>query len=173
MSSGSFDTVTRKSYKPLSFLIASKIGFTNLKNSCLTCSSFCSNNNLTATAEINFLALNKVESGYEILFKLYQPLPDNIQEKDTLWVVQEKSNPYSFDINLDKLVIQAPGPRLRGPNFNIDIPDQNNVATSYQTYTSLINSVQNVSTSSYQQFLHKKEHMLLFATNNPQLVQQF
>jgi hypothetical protein len=99
------------------------------------------------------VALNKVESGYEILFKLYQPLPDNIQEKDTLWVVQEKSNPYSFDINLDKLVIQAPGPRLRGPNFNIDIPDQNNVATSYQTYTSLINSVQNVSTSSYQQLL--------------------
>ena len=99
------------------------------------------------------IALNKVESGYEILFKLYQPLPDNIQEKDTLWIVQEKSNPYSFDINLDKLVIQAPGPRLRGPNFNIDIPDQNNVATSYQTYTSLINSVQNVSTSSYQQLL--------------------
>ena len=99
------------------------------------------------------VALNKVESGYEILFKLYQPLPDNIQEKNTLWVVQEKSNPYSFDINLDKLVIQAPGPRLRGPNFNIDIPNQNNVATSYQTYTSLINSVQNVSTSSYQQLL--------------------
>jgi hypothetical protein len=99
------------------------------------------------------VALNKVESGYEILFKLYQPLPDNIQEKNTLWIVQEKSNPYSFDINLDKLIIQAPGPKLRGPNFDIDIPNQNNVATSYQTYTSLINSVQNVSTSSYQQLL--------------------
>ena len=106
----------------------------------------------TQTVVVN-VALNKVESGYEILFKLYQPLPDNIQEKNTLWVVQEKSNPYSFDINLDKLIIQAPGPRLRGPNFNIDIPNQNNVATSYQTYTSLINSVQNVSTSSYQQLL--------------------
>ena len=99
------------------------------------------------------VALNKVESGYEILFKLYQPLPDDIQEKSTLWVVQEKSNPYSFDINLDTLIIQAPGPKLRGPNFNIDIPNQNNIATSYQTYTSLINSVQNVSTSSYQQLL--------------------
>jgi hypothetical protein len=99
------------------------------------------------------VALNKVESGYEILFKLYQPLPDSIQEKNTLWVVQEKSNPYSFDINLDKLIIQDPGPKLRGPNFNIDIPNQNNVATSYQTYTSLVNSVQNVSTSSYQQLL--------------------
>ena len=99
------------------------------------------------------VALNKVESGYEILFKLYQPLPENIQEKNTLWVVQEKSNPYVFDINLDKLIIQAPGPKLRGPNFNIDTLDQNNVATSYQNYTSLINSVQNVSTSSYQHLL--------------------
>jgi len=58
MSSESFDTVTRNSYRPLSFLIESKIGFTNLKNSFLTWSSFCSNNNLTETAEINFLALN-------------------------------------------------------------------------------------------------------------------
>jgi hypothetical protein len=99
------------------------------------------------------VALNKVESGYEILFKLYQPLPDNIQEKNTLWVVQEKSNPYIFDINLDTLITPAPGPKLRGPNFSIDIPNQNNVATSYQNYTSLVNSVQNVSTSSYQQLL--------------------
>jgi hypothetical protein len=99
------------------------------------------------------VALNKAESGYEILFKLYKPLLDNIQEKNTLWVVQEKSNPYSFDINLDKLIIQTPGPKLRGPNFDIDIPDQNNIATSYQNYTSLINSIQNVSTSSYQHLL--------------------
>ena len=98
-------------------------------------------------------ALNKVESGYEILFKLYQPLPDNIQEKSTLWVVKEKSNPYAFDINLDKLITPAPGPKLRGPNFNIDVPNQNNIATSYQTYTGLVNSVQNVSTASYQQLL--------------------
>ena len=98
------------------------------------------------------VALNKVDSGYEILFKLYQPLPDSIQEKATLWVVNEKSNPYIFDINLDKLIIPAPGPQLRGPNFAIDIPNQNNIATSYQTYASLVGNLQNVS-SSYQQLL--------------------
>ena len=108
--------------------------------------------NNTQVVVVN-VALNKVESGYEILFKLYQPLPESIQEKSTLWVVQEKSFPYSFNINLDTLIIQAPGPKLRGPNFNIDIPNQNNIATSYQTYTSLIDNVQNVSTSSYQQLL--------------------
>jgi hypothetical protein len=107
-------------------------------------------NNVQVTA-VN-IALNKIESGYEVLFKLYQPLPDNIQEKVSLWVVKEKVNPYVFDINLDKLIIQAPGPQLRGPNFSIDIPNQNNIATSYQTYGGLVNSFSNVS-SSYQQLL--------------------
>ena len=78
------------------------------------------------------VALNKVESGYEILFKLYQPLLDDIQEKSTLWVVNEKANPYVFDINLDTQIISGPGPKLRGPNFNIEISSQNNIATSYQ-----------------------------------------
>jgi hypothetical protein len=99
------------------------------------------------------VALNKVESGYEILFKLYQPLPDNISEKTSLWVVREKVNPYSFNLNLDKLILPPPIPLLRGPNFGINIPNQNNVATSYQTYTNLINDVQSISTSSYQQLL--------------------
>ena len=108
-------------------------------------------NNVQSTA-VN-VALNKIESGYEILFKLYQPLPINISEKVNLWVVKEKINPYVFDINLDKLILAAALPQLRGPNFNIDVPNQNNIATSYQTYTSLINSVQNLSTSSYQQLL--------------------
>jgi hypothetical protein len=107
--------------------------------------------NNTQVVAVN-VALNKVESGYEILFKLYQPLPDNIQEKSTLWIVNEKVNPYIFDINLDKLITPAPGPQLRGPNFAIDISNQNNIATPYQTYSSLVNSLQNVS-SSYQQLL--------------------
>jgi len=99
------------------------------------------------------VALNKVESGYEILFKLYEPLPINIQEKSSLWIVEEKINPYSFNVNLDRLVIPSPLPQLRGPNFDINISNQNNVATSYQTYDGLINNVNSISTSSYQQLL--------------------
>ena len=98
------------------------------------------------------IALNKIDSGYEILLKLYQPLPDNIQEKNTLWIVEEKVNPYIFNINLDKLILPPTGSQLRGPNFDIEIPNKNNIDTSYQTYTSLINNLQNVS-SSYQQLL--------------------
>ena len=106
-------------------------------------------NNIQAVA-VN-TALNKVESGYEILFKLYQPLPDNIADKVTLWVVNEKVNPYSFDINLDKLITPAPGPQLRGPNFAIETPNKNNIGTSYQNYNTILDNL-NVS-SSYQQLL--------------------
>jgi hypothetical protein len=97
-------------------------------------------------------ALNKIDSGYEILFKLYHPLSVNIQEKQTLWVVKEKANPYVFDINLDKFIIPSPGPQLRGPNFDIEVPNKNNLATEYSTYSNLLNNLQNVS-SSYQQLL--------------------
>jgi len=98
------------------------------------------------------VALNKVDSGYELLFKLYEPLPDNIPVKSTFWVVEEKINPYTFNINLDKLVIPPTGIQLQGPNFDIEVPNQNSIATSYQNYNNLINSLQNVS-SSYQQLL--------------------
>jgi len=96
-------------------------------------------------------ALNKVESGYEILFKLYQPLPDIVNDKVTLWVVKEKVNPYSFDINLDKLITPDPGPQLRGPNFAIETPNKNNIGTSYQTYGTVLSDL-NIS-SSYQQLV--------------------
>jgi hypothetical protein len=108
-------------------------------------------NNIQAIA-VN-VALNKLDSGYEIWFKLYQPLSDNIEVKTTLWIVEEKVNPYIFDVNLDKLILPPTGSQLRGPNFSIEIPNQNNLATSYQTYDTLINNFKNVS-SSYQQLLN-------------------
>ena len=99
-------------------------------------------------------ALDKSGISYEILFKLYQPLPDNISEKATFWVVTEKVNPYVFDINLDRITLSPTGSQLRGPNFAIDIPNQNNVATSYQTYDSLISTFKTTAvSSSYQQLL--------------------
>jgi hypothetical protein len=107
-------------------------------------------NNIQSVA-VN-IALNKLDSGYEIWFKLYQPLTDEVEVKTPLWIVEEKVNPYVFDINLDKLVLPPTGSQLRGPNFSIEIPNKNNIDTSYQNYNTLLNSLQNIS-SSYQQLL--------------------
>jgi hypothetical protein len=100
------------------------------------------------------IALNKVTTGYEILFKLYTPLPQTIQEKQTLWVVEEKVSPYIFDVNLDKLITLPPGPRLRGPNFDISIPNQGTISTTYNTYSNLVTNLQSLQQTSYHQILN-------------------
>jgi hypothetical protein len=100
------------------------------------------------------VALNKATTGYEVLFKLYNPLPLEVQEKSTLWVVQEQASPYLFDINLDKLITLAPGPKLRGPNFDIAIANQNTISTAYNNYSGLITSLQSLQQTSYRQILN-------------------
>jgi hypothetical protein len=100
------------------------------------------------------VALNKLDSGYEIYFKLYEPLPQNIVEKTTLWVVDEKVDPYTFDINLDTLILTPPGLQLRGPNFNIPIEQQGTISTSYQNYDNLLNNLQSLQSSSYSKILN-------------------
>ena len=64
------------------------------------------------------IVLNRVDTGYEILFKLYNTLDDSITEKSSLWVVEEISTPYVFDINLDAILSAQTGSTLRGPNFS-------------------------------------------------------
>ena len=100
------------------------------------------------------IALNKLSTGYEILFKLYDPLPSPIQEKTSLWVVDEKVEPYIFDINLDTIILPVPSLKLRGPNFSIPLPDQGTLSTSYQTYDVLVNNVQSIQNSSYNKILN-------------------
>jgi hypothetical protein len=101
------------------------------------------------------VALNKAITGYEVLFKLYQPLPLSVQEKQTLWIVEEKVNSYGFDINLDKIITPPPPPTLRGPNFDIPInSNQGTVSSQYNTYTNLISGLQTLQSSSYHRILN-------------------
>ena len=100
------------------------------------------------------IALNKDPEGYQVLIKLYESLPAEIQEKDELWIVEEKVSPYLFDINLDKFVTPAPPPTLRGPNLDIPIPDKGTVSTAYTNYSNALLSLQSIQSSSYNQILN-------------------
>ena len=86
-----------------------------------------------------------------ILFKLSAPLPNNLDLKDTFWIVEEIINPYIFDINLDKLIAPLPQPVLKGPNFDIDLEIKNVVPTAYSNYNQLVSSFTG---SSYQAVLN-------------------
>jgi hypothetical protein len=100
------------------------------------------------------IALNKLDTGYEILFKLYEALPNNIVEKTQLWVVDEKVNPYTFDINLDTLILPLPSLQLRGPNFNIPSVQQGTISTTYQNQNQLLENLKLVQNSSYSKILN-------------------
>ncbi len=104
------------------------------------------------------IALNKNPNGYEILFKLYKPLPLDIEEKSTLWVVREKVSPYLFNINLDKLITPPPSLRLRGPNFDIPVNNQGTISTSYNNYYNLLSHLESLQSSSYNQISNLLEN---------------
>ena len=78
----------------------------------------------------------------EVIINLYQPLPNNITTQTQLWVVTMIADPLLFNI------VSTPDPitpsilsfPLRGPNFNINVNDQINNSTDYQTYNTLITS---------------------------------
>jgi hypothetical protein len=106
--------------------------------------NFGDNNQIIA---VNVQSIVNDEGQVSVLFKLYQPLPANINLKDTFWIVEEVVNPYIFDINLDKLITPLPQPALKGPNFDIDLELKNVVPTPYNNYYQLISSL----TGSYYQ----------------------
>lgn len=110
--------------------------------------NFGDNNQVIA---VNVLSSVTDDGEVSILFKLYQPLPANINLKDTFWIVEEIVNPYIFDLNLDKLITPLPQPALKGPNFDIDLEIKNVVPTPYNNYYQLISSLTG---SAYQTVLN-------------------
>jgi len=96
------------------------------------------------------VALDNVNTTIPSLYiKLYEPLPAEIALKDTLWLVESISEPYSFRVNTDFIAedINTTVP-LKGPNINIDLNDKINLTTPYLNLSNLLT---NSSTSSYQQ----------------------
>ena len=100
-----------------------------------------------------FLIINAAvdNESQTLLLKLYEPLSDIIQVKESGWVTEEIIEPYVFDINLDASIIPALPPQLRGPNFDIEVDVKQNVATKYENYNSLVSSLTG---SSYHKVLN-------------------
>jgi hypothetical protein len=78
----------------------------------------------------------------DIFINLYEPLPNNIQVKNTLWVVTQIANELAFNIITipDPVIPTITSFPLNGPNFNLPTKDQINNSTEFQTYSTLITS---------------------------------
>ena len=94
------------------------------------------NNNLIPIT--NVALDNTIVTENYILFKLYEPLPDNIQINSQFWVTEEIATTYVFNVNITNEIIPDPGPQLKGPNFDIDTNVQNTLPTQYESYNTLL-----------------------------------
>ena len=97
------------------------------------------------------IAINtQLDSGGDVLIKLYEPLPPQFVTKTTCWVVTKNSDPVAYSVNLVRELVPKKEeiPFLKGPNTNIQLKSEINNSTELKTYSELISS--NL-TSSYQQ----------------------
>ena len=113
-------------------------------------------NNQTVIA--NNLELNAVEGDeVEIFIRLLDPLPPDFGLKDTLWVVEEVSEPqaYALEIPLDEVEAEE-GPQLQGPNFNIDVTQQVGKPSEVFNYNQISNTSLTSSLQQLQSLLEEK-----------------
>jgi hypothetical protein len=88
----------------------------------------------------NNIAINN--NTLDVLINLYEPLPSNINLKNTLWVVTQIANPLQFSVTITPEVtpFTVTTYPLQGPNLNIPILDQINNSTGFETYNTLLTS---------------------------------
>lgn len=97
---------------------------------------------------INAVYVEEGGVGY-IIFKLYEPLPDDFDIKSTFWVVTQAANSAEFNVTIN-IAAEAVSDtqRIKGPNFKVTVAEKVGQTTPYYSYNSLFaTSV----TSSYQQ----------------------
>jgi hypothetical protein len=78
--------------------------------------------------------------GSTFYLKLYQPIFDSIEEKNTGWFAFEVLDPYIDTVLLTAPVDPGQTVQLRGPNFNIDTSQYASNATMYQTWNELLDA---------------------------------
>jgi hypothetical protein len=108
---------------------------------------------------------NKTLIGVNLLFasssqqanlfvKLYEPLPSDINLKDTFWMVTKLAEPTTYNVTIE-ITSLAPSAsfNLRGPNYNVDLKKSVSQATELYNYNTLfgIGSGSLATTSSFNQ----------------------
>ena len=93
-----------------------------------------------------------------ILIKLYEPLPESYSVNDTLNIVTSFEEPKTYKVTFEDLPLPEPTfPKLKGPNFNIDLKDQVNNSTLALSYSELISSQVSSSKEQINSLLKEKE----------------
>jgi len=86
-----------------------------------------------------------------LLIKLYEPLPVQFDVNDTFWLVEEISDPVTFEVTIQQEFVNVvESTQLRGPNITIDIENKPNLTTGKLSLDDLRSTEV---TSSFQQLI--------------------
>ena len=98
---------------------------------------------------VNSLLDTTSEAEPSLFIKLYEPLPAGYNTKDTLWAVEQISDPYSFNVNIEFTADDIEEKvYLRGPNTNIELNQKTNSTSEYFNASTILDTSL---TSSFQQ----------------------
>ena len=93
-----------------------------------------------------------------ILIKLYEPLPSNFNLKDTLWVVEEFTQPQLFQVKFPFIeTVNETRNFIKGPNFNIPIKNKTGKTGELVSFNSLVNTTLTSSANQITNLLEDKD----------------
>jgi hypothetical protein len=99
----------------------------------------------------NILADNTDPLNPTVLIKLYDPLPAKYTNLATLWIVDSIAEPLAYSIELTTVFETATqGIRLRGPNTNLQVTNQQGNSTTVATAETLLQTNSYLGTGSLQ-----------------------
>jgi len=99
--------------------------------------NFGSNNIVTA----NNITIDTSKPKYEILINLYNALPNQIEEKTTLWFTTALADTLGFSISFTPTPLPTTtflGNKIKGPNFDLSIKNKINNSSNYLDYSTLL-----------------------------------
>ena len=86
----------------------------------------------------NIVLDNTIPNDPTVLIKLYEPLPVEFTSNSQCWVVEQVAESQAYQIELTTVfTVTEQLNYIQGPNYNLDVKDQINNSTTYQTYDSL------------------------------------
>lgn len=98
--------------------------------------NFGNNNIFIAT---NILLDTSNDEQYTVLVKLYEPLPTQIELKDSLTIALQTADESSFQITFQDKIIPPPSPnKIGAPNFDLNLANKGNTDTAYKNASELL-----------------------------------
>lgn len=84
------------------------------------------------------IGLQEYRGSESVIIKLYEPLPSEFKIRNTVTVQELISDSVTFEVQSTTIQDEIKVPFLKGPNFNLDLSEENSVPSQYLNYEELL-----------------------------------